>query len=360
MSYRKKFDRTVKADYNGRIHVGYRPGDQNHSPEITVEFEGEHTSRTFHGTGYFNIHDYAEEDVQVQIDVDTAPFDSSVDRCNKQVAGLTTSVGAMNAAQCLAISNNADKVSKTIVDGFFHTVRTDLATQKAELEQTIESRLILLRQQAASLQEKQKAMGDDYARTTARYQKIFDDLNNELSVRIHQIDQPVFSLVKDVDEQSDRMLHTDMVQTAVTMSKESSLLQAQINAATVKHHALEAMGQAQTFLTSKALSEKAIQDTCIDGNGDDRYLVPVCYIRTESEGNQVQQICEIPDYYSSKNPKLKDQLCDKLEKTELGNVDANDKEQLNSYIQSEIDNNIVNNDEHSDRVRALINKMLNK
>lgn len=341
MSYNKRFTRRIAVPYSGSETFSYPASE--HGGTKTVYYSG---------TAY--------EDVEVDIIVDTDPFDSSVERCNNQVKGLTTSVGAMNAAQCLAISNNADKVSKTIVDGFFHTVRTDLATQKAELEQVVESRLLLLRQQAASLQEKQKTMGEDYARTTARYQKIFDDLNNELSVRIHQIDQPVFSLVKDVDEQSDRMLHTDMVQTAVTMSKESSLLQAQINAATVKHHALEAMGQAQTFLTSKALSEKAIQDTCIDGNGDDRYLVPVCYIRTESEGNQVQQICEIPDYYSSKNPKLKDQLCDKLEKTELGNVDANDKEQLNSYIQSEIDNNIVNNDEHSDRVRALINKMLNK
>lgn len=340
MSYSQRFTKRIAIPYSGSETVSYPPSE--HGGTRTVYYSG---------TAY--------EDVEVDIEVNTVPFDSSVDKCNRQVTGLTASVGAMNTAQCLAISKNADKVSKTIVDGFFHTVRTDLSTQKAELEQTIESRLILLRQQAASLQEKQKAMGDDYARTTARYQKIFDDLNNELSVRVHQIDQPIFSLVKDVDEQSDRMLHTDMIQTAVTMSKESGLLQAQISAATVKHHALEAMGQAQAFLTSKALSEKAIQDTCIEGNGGDRYLVPVFYMRTESEGNLVEQVCEIPDYYSSRNPNLKAQLCDRLEKTELGDMDENDRVQLNSYVMSEIDNNIVNNDEHYDRVRALINKMLN-
>lgn len=373
MSYSRTFERTIRVPHRTKIKLRY----DSLKKKIYIVCEGENKNYEFTYSYLFEknakdsynlwgsskslvLDDYVDEDVKVKIDIDTDPFDYSISNCNDQVNGLTASVSAMNAAQCLAISNNADKVSKTIVDGFFHTVRTDLETQKAELEQTIESRLILLKQQATSLQEKQKVMRDDYARTTARYQKIFDDLNNELSVRIHQIDQPVFNLVKDVNEQNDRMLRTDMIQTAVTMSKESSLLQAQINAATVKRHALEAMGQAQTFLTTKALSEKAIQDTCIEGNGDDRYLVPVCYIRTESEGSLVQQICEMPDYYFFNNPNFKGQLCDKLEKTELGDMDANDKEQLNSYILSEIDKNIATNDEHSDRIRELINKMLNK
>lgn len=340
MSYSRRFTRRIAVPYSGSKSVSYPASE--HGGTKTVYYSG---------TAY--------EDVEVDVQVDTSPFDASVANCNDNVNGLTASVGAMNAAQCLAISENADKVSKTIIDGFFHTVRTDLSTQKAELEQVIESRLILLRQQAASLQEKQKTMSDDYARTTARYHKLFDDLNNELSARIHQIDQPVFNLVKEIDTQSDRMLHTDMVQTAITMSKESSLLQARINSATVKHHALEAMGQAQSFLTSKALSERTILDACVDGNGDERYLVPVCYMRTESEGHKAEQLCVMPDYYSSKNPKLKEQLCEKLGNMEFGTMEADYKEQLNSYVQSEIGKNITNNDEHSNRVRDLINKMLN-
>lgn len=340
MSYSRRFSKRIAVPYSGSKTYHY-PASKN-GGTITLEYSG---------TVY--------EDVDVDIKVDTNPFDSSVANCNDNVNGLTASVGAMNAAQCLAISNNADKVSKTIIDGFFHTIRTDLSTQKAELEQVIESRLILLRQQAASLMEKQKAMGEDYARTTARYQKLYNDLNNELSIRIHEVDQPVFNIVKEVDTQSDRMLHTDMVQTAVTMSKESSLLQAQISSATVKHHALEAMKQVQTFLTSKALSEKTIQDTCIDGSSDNKYLIPVCYMQTESENNHTEQQCFMPDYYSSKDPKLREQLCEKLKDTKLGSVNSSYNEQLKSYVQSEIGKSITKNDEHSNRVRILINKMLN-
>lgn len=306
----------------------------------------------FSGTAY--------EDVDVDIRVNTSSFDNSVADCNVHVNGLTASVGAMNAAQCVSIKKNAEKVSNTIIKGFFHTVRTDLSTQKAELEQKVEARLVLLRQQAETLREKQKTMANDYARTSARYQKLFDDLNNELSVRIHEVDQPVFDLVKAVDAQSDRMLHTDMVQTAVTMSKESSILQAQISSATVKHHALEAMGQAQSFLVAKAKSERTIQETCIDGTGSDSYLIPVCYMQTESDNRRVQKECFVPEYYAKKDESLTQSLCETLENVDFEAAEDDGEEQIKSYVQSEIANNIAGSDEHSSRVRALINKMLNQ
>ena len=341
MSYSKTFRRTVSVPYSGSKTVSYPASKSGGS--ITIHYSGT-----------------AEEDVEVNVHVDTTPFDASVENCNAHVNGLTASVGAMNAAQCVAISNNADKVSKTIIDGFFHTVRTDLSAQRAELEQAVEARLALLRQQAASLKEKQKEMAEDYARTTARYQKIFSDLNNELSIRIHEIDQPVFKMVKDIDQQSDRMLHTDMVQTAIAVNKETGLLQAQINAATVKHHALEAMSQAQNFLASKAASERTIQESYIDGSGKDGYLIPVCYMRTDSGREGIGQNCVVPDYYASKDSKFGERLCQSMGDVNFGKASSAENEQLKSYVQSEMAQKITGNDNHSDRVRAMINKMLNK
>lgn len=340
MSYSRRFRRTVEVPYEKTEMVSY-PASQN----------GGRMPVTVRGT--------ARELVEVDIHVDTTPFDSSVVNCNQNINGLTASVGALNTAQCVAIAENAEKVSKTIIDGFFHTVRTDLSTQKVELEQTIEARLMLLRQQAASLKEKQKTMAEDYARTTARYQKLFADLNNELSVRVHQADQPVFDLVKEVDAQSDRMLHTDMVQTAVTMSKESSILQAQIGVATVKHHALESMNQVQGFLASKATTEKTILNSCIEGSGKDPYYVPVCFLKTESENHRVESQCIIPDFCSSKNQGLQQKLCNHLDNVDWGNDSENNTDLLHSYIQSEIANNLAGDDRHSNRIKELINKMLN-
>ena len=121
MSYTRSFSKNIAVKYSGTVNY---PASQNGG------------TMSYSGTAY--------ETVNVDIHVDTNPFDQSVASCNNSVNGLTASVGAMNAAQCLAISENADKVSKSLIDGFFHTVRTDLSTQRAELEQSIDKKSIFI------------------------------------------------------------------------------------------------------------------------------------------------------------------------------------------------------------------------
>ena len=335
MSYKRSFSKEIPVHFSGSVSY---PASQNGG---TVDYSG---------TVY--------ETVDVDIYVDTDPFDQSVANCNNSVNGLTASVGAMNAAQCLAISQNADKVSKTLIDGFFHTVRTDLSTQRAELEQTVDARLMLLRQQSQMLQQKRKDMEEHYARTSARYQKMFEELNNELAARIHAIDENVFRLVKSVGEQSDRMLHTDLVQTTITLNKENSIAQSRLNVATVKNHALQAIRQAETFLTTKARSEQTMRDSIIDGSGNDSYLVPVCFMETADEHRQMNQQCVLPDEYKT----MQEQVSEKVE-TAFANdseqMGEQEKQQLQAYLQEEIATNVPGDDSHSSRVRVLINKMFN-
>jgi hypothetical protein len=338
MSYSQKFRRTISVPYSGTVRVSYPASE--HGGTVTEHYSG---------TAY--------EDVEVDILVDTNPFDRSIDGCNGSVTGLTASVAAMNAAQCAAISANADKVATTIINGFFQTVKTDLSTQIAELKQKLDARLILLQQQKKTLLELQNKMGEDYARTSARYTKIFSELNDELSNRIHEIDKHVFRFVGEVEEQNNRMLKTDMIQSAVTMSKETSILQAQLSAATMKKHALQAMSQAQNFLVNKALSERTIKQSVIEGTGSDAYYVPVCYMRTESENKQVNQACVIPDYYKTEKSQIEQKVVDKFEQMDQS---FEKTEEIKSYVQAEMAQNITTNDAHADRVREMIIKMLNK
>ncbi len=340
MSYSQNFTRTIEVYYSGSKTVSY-PASQN-GGSITVNYSGT-----------------AREDVTVAVHVATEPFDASVEDCNEQVNGLTASVATMNAAQCLAIKENSEKVSKTIIDGFFHTVRNDLSTQRVELQQAVEARLVLLKQQAQTLLEKKRTMEADYARTTARYQKIFEDLNKELSTRIHELDQPVFSVVGEVEKQSDRMLHTDLVQSAVTFGKESGLLQAQVNVAAVKNHARQAMGQIQDFIVSKLKSERTLHETQVDGNGTDDYYVPICYVRTLTNHQTNDRDCIIPEEYHEQMQPLTGQLVDLLDDVDFGSPTREERQQIESFLQNEIATNITGADEHSNRVRNLINQMFN-
>lgn len=336
MSYTRSFSRQITIHYSGSVSY---PASQNGG---TVSYSGT-----------------ATEMVNVEIEVDTRDFDSSVATCNNSVNGLTASVGAMNAAQCLAISQNADKVSKTIIDGFFHTARTDLSTQRAELEQTVTARIGLLREQARQLHRKQEDMRDHYARTSTRYHKIFEDLNEELSNGIHKLDEDVFRVVGHVGDQSSRMLHTDMVQNAVTLSKESSQAQSMLGVATVKRHALEAMEKAEDFLASKARSELTMRNTTVEGSGSDRYLVPVCCLETTDEHCQAGRQCVLPEQYASMRQRVADRMDDAVFNQQQAPMTAQEKEQLQAYMQEEIACHITGGDRHSDRVRVLINKMFN-
>lgn len=336
MSYSKRFTRQVSVRYSGSVHY---PASKYGG---SVDFSGT-----------------ATEDVIVDIEVDTDAFDASVDSCNKSVNGLTASVGAMNAAQCLAISKNADKVSKTIIDGFFHTVRTDLSTQQAELEQTITARLGLLREQAKLLRKKQEEMETNYNRTCAFYGKTFKDLNEELSNNIHKLDEDVFKFVENVGHQSSRMLHTDLVPDVVTFSKESSAVQSALGAAMVKQHALQAMRQAQDFLISKARSEQTMRESTVEGNGKDRYFVPVCCLETTDEHRQAQRNCVLPEQCSSMQQRVSDNMDALFFDTPSVPMNHQEKMQLQSYMQEEIANRIKDTSQHATRVRELINKMFN-
>ncbi|MDD6141337.1 MAG: hypothetical protein ACI309_04125 [Candidatus Limisoma sp.] len=335
MSYSRNFSTTIAVHYSGSVSY---PASEHGG------------SVSYSGTAY--------ETVNVEVRVDTDPFDASVAQCNRQINGLTASVGAMNAAQCANIAQNANRVSDTIINGFFQSVRTDLSTQKAMLEQTINAKLMLLRQQADTLREKQRVMQENYARTSARYQKIFEDLNNELATRIQQLDQPVFRMAHTIDRQSDRMLHTDMIQTAVTANTESATLQSQIAAATVKNHALQAMTRATDFLMAKARTELTMQKAVTEGNGNDAYLLPVCIFETESEGSRHERTCHIPGNYDSDGT-LARSLGDRLAGEKFSRPTDDEDRQLRSYVQNEIAENITASDSHSERVRQMINKLLN-
>lgn len=360
MSYTREFNRTIKVPSTTTLsyHGSSDPNDKGYI-EIVGENNSERVDLNRIGWGGYSFHDEVKENVIVQIDVDTEPFDLSVVDCNNDVNGLTASVGAMNVAQCESIAENSEKVSKSLIEGFFSTVRTDLSAQQAEMGQTIEAKLLLLRSQKATLLEKQTAMSNDYARTTARYQKIFEDLNNELSNRIHEVDQPVFDLVKCVNVQNDRMLRTEMIQTAITMGKECGILQAQIESATVKEHALEAMKQAQDFLSSKAVTESTIHSSCVEGGGEDIYFVPAIFMKTESENQVVEQHCVLPKYYSSKDPLLSERLCKLLENIDF-QINGTISERVKSMIQSIISAKLPSDDNHSIRVRNMINNFINK
>lgn len=298
---------------------------------------------------------YAEDVVNVEIDVDTNPLDHRVRECNSTINRLTASVGAMNAAQCAMIASKANQVSDAIIKGFFQSVSADLSAQRMELQQKTESRLILLRKQAETLVSKQKTMQVDYQRTSARYQKLFTELNKELALRIHQINLPVFEVVKMITTQDDRMMHTDLVQTAVTLGKESTKALAQLNVAALKRNAMLVLKRVNEYLTISAQSEHTVEKAEINvQNGETRYL-PAIFYEVMKEGHSRKQYCLMQNGFEQQCPNV-ERL---MEKREYKPFSMEEREKILAYMKKEMSSHIQGSDDHSNRVRKMIIEMFN-
>jgi hypothetical protein len=178
MSYSQNYQATVP--YSGSIQYNY-PASQNGG------------SGTAHYSG--------DVPVSVTINVNTVPFDGSVDHFNHSIDGLTGTVIAMNAAQCAAINQTTEEVSKSLIDGFFGTINTEISQQLQALDSAIKAGFGLIQSQGEAVTGKKTAMEADYNRIASRYVNLFADLDNECYKRIYALDKYAFNLSEKVQKE---------------------------------------------------------------------------------------------------------------------------------------------------------------
>ena len=187
MSYSRSYSETITLSGSETKTVSYPASENGGSTTVTVYYT-----------------EYVPVDVNIHVDTD--PFEAGVAKCNSRVNLLTTTVVATEVAQIASIASNAKKVGSAVVEGFFKTIRSEISQQIMELSQKIDSHLIHLRELAKSCAARQKQMETDYNRISTRYSKIFNDLNNELSNRIYELNKPAFSFKDNWYRRLDRPL----------------------------------------------------------------------------------------------------------------------------------------------------------
>lgn len=293
MSYRRRFSKVIDVPIEISIDSPSASASQDgrlstSRGSVTIYYNG--TSRripisvnSFGGSDHIN----ASQTIDVDIEVDTSPFDRSISDCNTHVNALTGSVAATEIAQVQSIKENSEQIASTIIKGFFKNVQADISTQVMQLSKRVESRLIHLREQARTLISKKEQMEVDYHRTRSRYEKIFADLNNELEHRVKALDEPIFKMVQSIEHEEERMLNSDFTEVASVVAKENAVLSAQISAAMTKKRAHNAITQAIDFLRVQKETDFAINRSTISelkgANG--AFFLPVCYFEaSENKG----------------------------------------------------------------------------
>ncbi|MDR1526707.1 MAG: hypothetical protein LBS46_03425 [Dysgonamonadaceae bacterium] len=337
MSYSKRYHERIAIHYSGSVSYRY-PASQN----------GGSGSAHYSGTVY--------EDVNVNINVDTNPFDRSVSGCKTSVNALTGAVVATETAQIASIDKNSKKVANTIVSGFFDYIRSDISQQIMELSQKIDAHLLHMRELAKNCASKQKQMETDYNRISTRYLKIFDDLNNELENRIFELDKPAFVFKRGIDSHSNRTSDNDLVSTVAVFGREGGELQAKISASVAKKRALDAINQANIFLWKQKKLQSTINQSMLNESATATRFSPVCFVETSSEQDQIGQNVYHADFLPKTNS---NELIEKFQTQSWANGTKEQKNKIQRYFNSEVSNAYNSANQHEERVKNMLVKIFN-
>lgn len=343
MSYSRKYRERIAVPYSGSVRYSYPASEKG-------------------GSGTAHYSGTAYEDVNVNIEVDTIAFDNSVENCNTNVNLLTGAVVATEAAQIISIDKNAKKVGKTIVDGFFGYIRSEISQQIAELTQGIDSQLMHLRELSKAVVDKKRQMEGDFLRISSRYIKTFDDLNNELSNRIFELDKPTFVFKKELDNQSIRTTNNDLVNTVAIFGKEGSELQSKISASIAKKRALDTLNKAKVFLWQQKKLNNTVQQSMLNESTASLQFSPVCFMETKADKNQITKGIHAPSFVSAlQENQTKIELIEQFnESTNSWSAITKDyTDNLKLYFNSELNKSYTTADQHSVRVKEMIQKIAN-
>ena len=337
MSYRRSYRERIAVHYSGSVSYSY-PASQ------------------YGGSGMAHYSGTTYEDVNVNIDVDTNPFDRSVANCNSHVNLLTGAVVATETAQVVAIDKNAKKIAGTIVKGFFDYIRSDISQQIMELSQKIDSQLINLRELAKNCVKKQKQMEVDYNRTSSHYLNIFNDLNHELENRISELDKPAFVFKNNIDHHVNRTSDNDLVSTVAVFGRESGELQAKISASIAKKRALNAINRANIFLWKQKKLQSTINRSMLNENCSATRFSPVCFMETNGEKNQIGRNIYQPGFLPEIN---QNEMIENFKTQNWSHATREQKENVQRYFNSEVGNAYTTGNQHDERVKNMIIKIFN-
>lgn len=180
-------------------------------------------------------------DVDVDLTVDTSPFDSSVADCSHSVRSLNGAVIAMNSTQVASIAKSANEVSSHIVSGFFNMIGSELSQNMAALAAKFKAVFELLTTKSSTLEKQQVVMQDDYSRISDRYNKIFQNLDEELEKRVVALDKNVFEISKRVQGEQLHSEASKKVTQFLIGVNEDEIVQQQLIIANAKARVLKAI-----------------------------------------------------------------------------------------------------------------------
>ena len=140
--------------------------------------------------------------------VDTSPMANTVNSVSNSVSRVTGSVIAMQTAVIEAEKTAAKRICDNVDKGFYIMLASQLSQKMAACSSSITSLLAKMQKFRADIIAIKGTMQGDYHRISARYAKLFKNLDRALEQRIKELDAPSVK-VSEYQKKTMRQLRND-------------------------------------------------------------------------------------------------------------------------------------------------------
>ncbi len=269
--------------------------------------------------------------IEVNVKVNTTPFDNSVNRCGDHVGTLTGSIIGFKTANVASKVNNEKKIANSVTSGFSSLIEQNLALQNAGIEAEMHALAGELMQQCKELEYKHEVMNKDFNRIKSRYTSLFETITKEMNNRIKQLIKPCFDFVSQVRQEQNRRIETYLLSVATTTGKESDSARIAIQASKMKSNAENLISTAGGYIKGNKSLSIAKDTFCIDTEESDKVCyAPVIIAYSGEESSSLK-----PSLYANPiidgNKEAKDSLLNTANTLKEREVSIDDKNRIGAY-----------------------------
>ncbi len=347
MSYTRSINESIHVHYSKTVHWGKTETGGSE----TVVFD-----------------DYIP--VNINLHVDTVPFDSSVSRCKNSVDLLTGAVVAANTAEVASIEHGADRIADHVIGGFFNMIKSELSQNMAALFSKFNAIRELMIDRHKTLDEVQARMDSDYSRTVQKYYKIFMTLDEELKRRVVALDKNAYEFGQNVKSQMLTKEAGQKIVNAVTKMHDDEIMNQQLSVA--KNHARvkKLINDLGNHVLQEEIYSRKMHDVIRDFPSDKirQECVPVVFLEEDSisKSGLKDSICYASDVPGAASEKVKESVSnffnsnpaywrepDSIEKNSLDTA-------FNAIAEKSLGESLASGDDRAKRIYETIMRLKNQ
>jgi hypothetical protein len=293
--------------------------------------------------------------VNIEIEVDTAPLDSSVGHCRRNVDVLAGAVVATGAANVAAINHSSNLVSKSVTDGFFRLIRSEISQQATEYATRCDALFLKLDELKKACLAKKLQMEADFHRKANQYTNLFSDLDSELTRRIQTLDKLAFDLSSAASLQSDRSFSGVTSMVPAVSGTEDSRNRSALLTTRIRSRVLDTIHKTSAFLAGDRLLTASFRSILRQDapNGVNERSLPVIYMYADGAQSGVEKLTTGPALAA---PGARDALLQRVRSAdrEWIAMDSRTRSAVDSLLSKRVSDAITSSDAKQTRVGEMI------